>query len=150
MNNREKEHSKTYGLMNSTDLAMKNHSSTSSASVDVVTMMYCKICRDYEKYADRECSMFLGTKQFRKDILTTHWKSQSHRRCAERKKLEGTSEASTSIGLAGPLPQLSRHMGKELDIQISKLINTAYFICKEELPFSTYLVSVIQHAVVVL
>lgn len=105
-------------------------------------VMKCQICNDYPVFADKSCSLYVGTSAFRKDTLTAHWKSGSHRRCEEqrktdeRKKLETTGSASSSS--SGPLLSCVRKMEREQEDKRKKLINTVYFICKHEMPFADF------------
>ena len=64
--------------------------STSSSRPDTqdLGIMFCQTCRDYDKYSDHSSSMFIGTSKFRKDTLTSHWKSRAHIRCSEKKEVE--------------------------------------------------------------
>ncbi|VDI00488.1 Hypothetical predicted protein [Mytilus galloprovincialis] len=104
--------------------------------------MICQTCNNYPDLADRNCSMFIGTSAFRKDTLIAHWKSNSHRKCEEKKKSDEmkTIEASGSCSSSqsGPLLSCVRKMEKENEDKIKKLITTAYFICNHEKPFTDF------------
>ncbi|XP_033756125.1 uncharacterized protein LOC117338870 [Pecten maximus] len=100
-------------------------------------IMYCDICRKNRNLADQSSSMFIGTSSFRRDTLVSHWKSSSHQRCEERKKPQESS-SSSSLAASGPIVDMARKMGEDVEKQIEKLINTAYFVCKEEMPFQSY------------
>ena len=105
-------------------------------------IMICKVCLDNQEFADRNCSLFLGTSTFRKDTLIAHWKSVAHRRCEEKQKqkerMKMETTGSETPGTSGPLVNLVRQMEKEVEDQIIRLFNTAYFICKQEKPFTDY------------
>lgn len=99
--------------------------------------MFCSICHNNKVTADKSCSMFMGTNAFRKDTLVSHWKSQAHMKCAEREALRKSEETQGS-SLAGPIVECVRKMDSNFEEQIRKLLNTAYFVCKEEMPFTSY------------
>ena len=56
-------------------------------------VMFCQTCFDYPDLADKNSSMYLDTSAFRKDTLISHWKSVSHKRCEDKKKLETKSKS---------------------------------------------------------
>lgn len=99
--------------------------------------MFCSICRNNKVTADKSCSMFMGTNAFRKDTLASHWKSQAHIKCAEREAVRKSEETQGS-SFVGPIVECVRKMDSNLEEQIRKLLNTAYFVCKEEMPFTSY------------
>lgn len=99
--------------------------------------MFCSICRNNKVTADKSCSMFMGTNAFRKDTLASHWKSQAHIKCAEREAVRKSEETQGS-SFVGPIVDCVRKMDSNLEEQIRKLLNTAYFVCKEEMPFTSY------------
>lgn len=43
------------------------------------------------------CSMFMGRNAYRKNTLISHWKSQAHTKCEERKGEE--TQSSNLVGL---------------------------------------------------
>lgn len=101
-------------------------------------IMYCEICRDNEITADKSCSMFLGTSTFRKDTLLFHWKSQSHTKCAERQSVKLKSKTSKGSHLVGQIVECVKRMDNNLAEKCGKLFNTVYFVCKQEMPFTSY------------
>jgi hypothetical protein len=100
--------------------------------------MFCEICRKNDITADKSCSMFIGTNAFRKDTLSFHWKSQAHMKCAERQAIKLKSGETQGSNLVGQIVDCVRNMDSSLEDQIKKLLNTAYFVCKEEMPFTSY------------
>ena len=104
--------------------------------------MICQTCNNYPDLADRNCSVFIGTSAFRKDTLIAHWKSNSHRKCEEKKKSDEMKKieasGSCSSSQSGSLLSCVRKMEKENEDKIKKLITTAYFICKHKKPFTDF------------
>lgn len=109
-----------------------------------VTKIRCKICLKYESKIKGQrnfnsiwCS---GTSNTKKDSVTTHLNSDSHklaRKLEQEEKFRMTpgplpSYAATTIGKA--IYKL-KETEKE---RISKLLEIAYFIAKEELPFTKF------------
>lgn len=78
-----------------------------------------------------------GYKCVQKETLASHWKSQAHIKCAEREAVRKSEETQGS-SFVGPIVDCVRKMDSNLEEQIRKLLNTAYFVCKEEMPFTSY------------
>lgn len=109
-----------------------------------VTKVRCKICLKYESkikaqrnYNSTWCS---GTSNTKKDTVTTHLNSDSHKLT---RKLEQEEEFRIT---PGPLPSyaattIGRAIFKLNETEkgrISKLLEIAYVIAKEELPFTKF------------
>jgi len=89
--------------------------------------------------------MFIGTSTFRKDILTAHWKSQSHVKSTERQALlikaksnAASTSQETDIENVGAIVECVRKIDSSNEERIKKLINTVYYVCHEEIAFKSY------------
>lgn len=87
MKKREKVYSRLLGLYNFQDyymlyLLIKREEFNTSEN-----MMICQTCLDVPECSDKASTLISGTRAFRKDTLTAHWKSKSHKACEERKQL---------------------------------------------------------------
>ena len=98
--------------------------------------MLCTVCIAHPTHADRTSSLVKGCASYRRDIMTSHQSSISHRRCmAVNQRVRQEQDAEP---VQGPMDHQLRNMNaKEVDTMVI-LFNTAYFIVKEESPFITY------------
>ena len=98
--------------------------------------MLCTVCIAHPTHADRMSSLVKGCASYRREILTSHQSSISHRRrMAVNQRVRQEQDAEP---VQGPMDHQLRNMNaKEVDTMVI-LFNTAYFIVKEESPFITY------------
>ena len=98
--------------------------------------MLCTVCIAHPTHADRTSSLVKGCASYRREILTSHHSSLSHRRCmAVNQRVRQEQDAEP---VQGPMDHQLRNMNaREVDTMV-RLFNTAYFIVKEEAPFITY------------
>ena len=93
--------------------------------------MRCKVCRDFPNIADKNSSFFSGSKSFHVSNIKGHNESRRHAMCVEAQK---TREAPTST----PIRLGLRSLNVLTEEKRMKLFNTAYYIAKNERPFSDF------------
>ena len=92
--------------------------------------MHCKVCRDFPNIADKTSS-FTGSKSFHASNIKGHDQSRRHAKCVEARKAR---EAPTST----PIHLGLRNLNAMTEEKLVKLFNTAYYITKNERPFSDF------------
>jgi hypothetical protein len=93
--------------------------------------MTCKVCTKFPDLADSGSSFLSGCTSFHSATLQSHELSQRHKRC-QQKYLIKESKAE------GPMDYAIKNVNKEQLNVLEKLFNTAYFIYKNELPFTMF------------
>ena len=102
--------------------------------------MFCDICRQYPLLADKTSAFYVGTQSYRVGNLQRLQKSTNHERCEYEYVQSQKKEKAKPKGKVyeGPM-DLQRKKIDEMDKQkIMKLLNTAYFVMKNELTFKQY------------
>ena len=74
--------------------------------------------------------LFVGTNNFRVDILKSLNKSKPHFSCVNA-KLSKEKQA------AAPMPKILVRLNEEL-VRVKRLVNTAYYTAKEEVAFAKF------------
>ena len=92
--------------------------------------MYCKYCLEVNEHADKNSSFYKGSDNFRIGVIRAHNKSKQHLRCADVYRSKRNSQ--------NPIEQGLRNMESAVQGKLMKLFNTAYFVAKEEMPFSSF------------
>ena len=96
-----------------------------------------QICRDHPEKAELKSSMVIGNSAFRKGSLRDHATSAKHLLCEEADRAAKQRQARNKQ-VAGPIPEAIRRMEQAQREKMTVLFNTAYFIFKEELPFTAF------------
>ena len=100
--------------------------------------MLCSVCHAHPTYADVRSSLYLGTASYRKGVLVSHEASTSHNKCLD---IDGRRRRQLDAVLPqvqGPVDRQLQNMNEQEEEAMMHLFNTAYFILKEESPFSCY------------
>ena len=92
--------------------------------------MYCKYCLEVNEHADKNSSFYKGSDNFRIGVIRAHNKSKQHLRCADVYRSKRNPQ--------NPIEQGLRNMESAVQGKLMKLFNTAYFVAKEEMPFSSF------------
>lgn len=93
--------------------------------------MHCKVCRDFPNIADKNSSFFSGNKSFHVNNIKGHDQSHRHAKCVEAQKArEAPMSTPIRLGL--------RNLNAMTEEKLVKLFNTAYYIAKNEPPFSDF------------
>ena len=107
---------------------------------DDTDLMFCDICRQYPLLADKTSAFYVGTQSYRVGNLQSHQKSTNHEWCEYEYVQSQKKEKAKPKGKVyeGPM-DLQRKKIDEMDKQkIKKLLNTAYFVMKNEFTFKQY------------
>ncbi|XP_077977576.1 zinc finger protein 862-like [Glandiceps talaboti] len=91
--------------------------------------MYCEYCRDFPGLASKTSAFFVGTTRNRKQALTEHDKSKPHERCRAAVFVRRQP---------APMDRVIANMEDGMRGKMVKLFNIAYFVAKEELPFTIF------------
>lgn len=104
--------------------------------------MRCIVHQAHPQLADRKSSLFEGTASFRRDILVSHNESISHGKCQaafHRQNVRRQHEQGAAVDhMQGPTDHQLHQMNQHERETMEGLFNTAYFISKEEAPFTVY------------
>ena len=92
--------------------------------------MFCKYCLEVSEHADKNSSFYKGSDKFRIGVIRAHNKSKQHFRCADVYRARRNPQ--------NPIQQGLRNMECAVQEKLIKLFNTAYFVAKEEMPFSSF------------
>ena len=92
--------------------------------------MFCKYCLEVSEHADKNSSFYKGSDKFRIGVIRAHNKSKQHFRCADVYRARRNPQ--------NPIEQGLRNMECAVQEKLIKLFNTAYFVAKEEMPFSSF------------
>lgn len=92
--------------------------------------MFCKYCLEVNEHADKNSSFYKGSEKFRIGVIRAHNKSKQHLRCADVYRAKRNPQ--------NPIEQGLRNMESAVQGKLMKLFNTAYFVAKEEMPFSSF------------
>ena len=92
--------------------------------------MYCKYCLEVNEHADKNSSFYKGSDNFRIGVIRAHNKSKQHLRCADVYRSKRNPQ--------NPIEQGLRNMESAVQGKLMKLFNKAYFVAKEEMPFSSF------------
>ena len=92
--------------------------------------MYCKYCLEVNEHADKNSSFYKCSDNFRIGVIRAHNKSKQHLRCADVYRSKRNPQ--------NPIEQGLRNMESAVQGKLMKLFNTAYFVAKEEMPFSSF------------
>ena len=103
-------------------------------------VMFCKVCSAFQLPAERPgfaISPFVkGSCNFRRTNVMRHGSSKHHTQCCEERAFaikEGRLESSSPATVYQPI-----RIDKKQYERVKKLVNTAYFVAKSELPFEKY------------
>ena len=92
--------------------------------------MYCSVCREFPTIADGN-ALFTGMASFRIQNLKAHDSSKTHDNCCKAK----TAKSNPAMA---PMNLAIRHMESETRDKMTKLFHIAYFVGKEEIPFTKF------------
>ena len=92
--------------------------------------MFCKYCLEVSEHADKNSSFFKGSDKFRIGVNRAHNKSKQHFRCPDVYRARRSAQNPTEQGL--------RNLECAVQGKLIKLLNTAYFVAKDELPFGRF------------
>ena len=93
--------------------------------------MKCRLCRSFPEIADKTSSLYIGTSGFRRTTIQAHAKSKSHFKCFEANSAK-ENPAAAPMGIA------LRNMNAQVKEKLRKLLNSSYFVSKENLAFAKF------------
>ncbi|XP_070552471.1 zinc finger protein 862-like [Ptychodera flava] len=96
---------------------------------DEEAVMYCEYCRSFPALANNSSAFFVGTTRYRRQALSEHHKSNRHIRCRDA-VFARQRPAAMDITVT--------NMEAKMREKMVKLFNIAYFVAKEELPFTMF------------
>ena len=101
--------------------------------------MYCFYCRENEAFADKGSPLFLGCGSdgnYRQDPLVSHNTSKCHFVCT--KALEKSHQLDYELPIKKAVQQMIIALDEKQRSHLRVLMNTAFFVGKEELAFRKF------------
>lgn len=97
--------------------------------------MNCDLCCVYSSVAGNT-DFLKGCSNFKKETVRKHAISNGHIRARERSHSQGKAISESQI--AWSFSKINKDMQSQEQKEMQAKINTAYFVAKEELPFSKF------------
>ena len=99
-------------------------------------LMYCSFCKEAGAEIAGQTDLVTGSTSFKKETLTIHGTSNRHRRA--RDYIIGKVKPASEGPLSKVFQKIQSQNDKDARAEMAIKMNTAYFIAKEELPFTKY------------
>ncbi|KAJ8318510.1 hypothetical protein KUTeg_003601 [Tegillarca granosa] len=103
--------------------------------IDTKNGMVCTIFQDLKNISDASSSFLTGNKTYRIESIRSHFMSPKHLCCVQAKLVQEHAQVGQ---LQGPMDVVIQKIGDKNKIILSHMFNTAYFVLKEELPFTKF------------
>ena len=98
--------------------------------------MYCTFCQEAGAEIAGKTDFVTGCTSFKKETLSIH--GRSHRHTRARDHVLGKQKPASEGTLSAVFQKMRSQNDKDAQKEMTIKINTAYFVAKEELPFTKY------------
>lgn len=98
--------------------------------------MYCTFCQEAGAEIAGKTDFVTGCTSFKKETLSIH--GRSHRHTRARDHVLGKQKPASEGPLSAVFQKMRSQNDKDAQKEMTIKINTAYFVAKEELPFTKY------------